>query len=138
MKKIAMSLLCAGLVASSGLQAQTPPAPQGAAPASSGAGASSFAAGSLGQIGIIAGTVLGGLVVAGVANSSGEIVTHNPGPGPGPTPEPECTGSDQLIDGVCYGQSTTTSVTVTGAGTATSTVTFTVPVTVTYLPSVAS
>ena len=33
MKKIAMSLLCAGLVASSGLQAQTPPAPQGAAPA---------------------------------------------------------------------------------------------------------
>ena len=130
MKKIAMSLLCAGLVASSGLQAQ------GAAPAASGSNASSFSFGSMNKSAVIMGGVVGGILVGAIANAGGEVVTVTPGTDP--DPDPECTGSDQLIDGVCYGQSTTTSVTVSGTGTATSTVTFTVPVVVTYLPSVAS
>ena len=137
MKKIAMSLLCAGLVASSGLQAQTPPSGGGVQSAAVGQGAQGLASGLL--IGpAAAGAIVAGLVVASVANTGGGTVITPPVTPPGPTPEPECTGSDQLIDGVCYGQSTTTSVTVSGTGTATSTVTFTVPVVVTYLPSVAS
>ena len=131
MKKIALSLLCAGLMVAGSAQAQSE---EGAA----GSFGSNFAAGALFKPVVIAGTVLGGLVVAGVANSNGEIIEPGPGPGPGPDPEPECDGSDPLVDGVCFGQSTTTSVTVSGTGTATSTVTFTVPVTVTYLPTVRS
>jgi len=135
MKKIVMSLLSAGILLSSGLQAQEN---------AGGADGSVWASGEMKKTAIIAGTVVGGLIVAGVANSNGRIVKApivNPPPPVCPEgqelvggvcvtkpPVYTCANDDQLVDGVCIGNGTT--VTVSG------TTTITIPVTFTYLPTV--
>ena len=119
MKKIVMSLLSAGILLSSGLQAQEN---------AGGADGSVWASGEMKKTAIIAGTVVGGLIVAGVANSNGRIVKAPVKPPIDPPKEPKCNGTDPLVDGVCIGNSTT--VTVSG------TTTITVPVTFTYLPTI--
>ena len=113
-----MALLSAGLLVSSGLQAQEN---------AGGADGSVWASGEMKKTAIIAGTVVGGLIIAGVANSNGRIVKA-PIVNPPPPKDPKCNGTDPLVDGVCIGNSTT--VTVSG------TTTITVPVTFTYLPTI--
>lgn len=127
MKKFAMSLFTAGLLISSGLQAQEN---------TGGSQASDSAFGEMDRGKIAAGVVAVGIVAAAIANSNGKVTTR-----PIVCPEgeelvagvctaivnpPTCNGSDELVDGVCIG--TTTTVTVSG------TTTVTVPVTFTYLP----
>jgi hypothetical protein len=131
MKKFAIALLSAGLLISSGLQAQEN---------AGGADGSIWASGEMKKEAIIMGTVVAGLVVAAVANSNGRA---KPGPvtptcpvgqelvGGVCVPKPPvytCENDDQLVDGVCIGNSTT--VTVSG------TTTITIPVTFTYLPTI--
>tara|TARA_R110000868_G_scaffold344007_1_gene604978 strand:+ start:98 stop:505 length:408 start_codon:yes stop_codon:yes gene_type:complete len=135
MKKIVMSLLSAGILLSSGLQAQEN---------AGGADGSVWASGEMKKTAIIAGTVVGGLIVAGIANSNGRIVKAPVKPPvctddeilvggvcipKGPT-DPVCEGDDPLVDGVCIG----TNVTVTVSGTTT----IYLPVTFTYLPTIPS
>jgi hypothetical protein len=71
------------------------------------------------------------LVGAMIANNRGTSSVL-PGPDPDPDPDPVCEGTDQLIDGVCFG--TETIVTVTGTGTNIRTIEITN--TVTYLPTI--
>ena len=118
MKKIAMALLSAGLLVSTGLQAQEN---------AGGTDGSIWASGEMKKTAIIVGTVVGGLVIAGVANSNGRIVKAPDIINPPPPKELKCNGSDPLVDGICIGSSTT--VTVSG------TTTINVPVTFTYLPT---
>jgi hypothetical protein len=122
MKKFAIALLSAGLLISSGLQAQEN---------AGGADGSMWASGDMKKYSIIAGTVVAGLLVAGVANSNGSIVKPpiiNPPP---PPKELKCNGSDPLVDGVCIGATTTTTLTVSNS----ITTTISIPVTFTYLPT---
>ncbi|KXI30326.1 hypothetical protein [Paraglaciecola hydrolytica] len=135
MKKIAMALLSAGLLISSGLHADE---------MAGGSEGSVWASGEMKKTAVIVGTVVGGLIVAGVANSNGRIVKAPIKPPVcesdevlvggvcvpvGPT-DPVCEGDDPLVDGVCIG----TNVTVTVSGTTT----IYVPVTFTYLPTIPS
>jgi len=130
MKKFAMSLLTAGLLISSGLQAQEN---------TGGSQASDSAFGEMNRDKIVAGAVAVGIIAAAVANSNGKVTTRPPISCPDGeelvggicTPivnPPTCNGDDELVDGVCIG--TTTTVTVSG------TTTINVPVTFTYLPTV--
>ncbi|WP_340678574.1 hypothetical protein [Paraglaciecola sp.] len=114
MKKFAIALLSAGLLISSGLQAQEN---------AGGAASSSSAFGDLDKNTIIVAAVATGIIVAAIANSNGNVKGS-------PTQEPECDGNDPLVDGICTG--TTTTVTVSG------TTTINVPVTFTYFPTIRS
>lgn len=113
MKKFAISLLTAGLLISSGLQAQEN---------AGGAGSSSFSQGGLNKQTIFVGVVAAGIVASAIANSNGSTTTK-----PIDELEPTCNGTDDLVDGVCIG--TTTTVTLSG------TTTISVPVTFTYAPT---
>jgi hypothetical protein len=135
MKKFAMSLLTAGLLISSGLQAQEN---------AGGANAGDATLGGLDRDKVVAGTVTAGILLAAIANSNGKVTPRPPITCPEGQElvagacvpiipvEPTCNGDDELVDGVCIGTSTT--VTVTASGTTTSTIM--VPVTFTYLPTI--
>jgi hypothetical protein len=137
MKKFAMSLLTAGLLISSGLQARDE--------LPGGEKAKNTTFGGLGTETIVLSTFGVGILAAGLANGNGEVTSRPPITScPDgyvlsngvcneiPDPDPTCNGDDELVDGVCIGTTTTVTVTASGSGTTT----ITVPVTFTYLPTV--
>lgn len=116
MKKLLVTLVAAASLASVNVNAQEKPGGSSATGATVGGVATSTAA---------AAAAAAAIAAALVANSSGTAEPKEV------EVEETCSGSDELVDGVCIG--TTVTVTQTGTGTMTSTIT--VPVTFTYAPT---